>query len=233
RRDPRARRRRRHGRRRARRSLLMRAAAMPALAAAALAACADVPPFRCDTDDQCGAGGRCEEDRACSFLDDTCHTERRYGAEGPPAVAGTCVGESSGAIAWLAAGSDFACGRAADDGRLWCWGDNTSGGLGRDDVGKSGTPTPIAGLADVVDADGGEFTSCAVAGGNVLCWGRGSGGQLGDDSMADRARPGPVLDVAGAVAVQLGEHHGCALDDAGAVWCWGSNAEGETGEPGQ
>ena len=67
--------------------------------AIALAACGDVPAFQCDTDEQCGDGGRCEDDRACSFADDTCHSLRRYGGEGPTDVADHCIGETSGSIA--------------------------------------------------------------------------------------------------------------------------------------
>ena len=57
----------------------MRALALLLLLSAA-AACTDIPGFRCESDEQCGTGGRCEDDHACSFADATCHAGRRYGA---------------------------------------------------------------------------------------------------------------------------------------------------------
>ncbi|MCB9559892.1 MAG: hypothetical protein H6708_05740 [Kofleriaceae bacterium] len=209
------------------------AAALAAAAAAAtlLAGCLDVPPFSCDTDEQCGTGGRCEDDHACSFADPGCHAGRRYGGEDDPMRANVCVGDLSGAIAQVAAGSDHACARG-DDGRLWCWGDNQEGGLGRIDVTAAGTPAPVAGLPAVTDVDGGEYHTCAVAGGRVWCWGFGGDGELGDGTTNSRATPGQVPDLDGIVEVALGEQHSCARDGAGAVWCWGRNADRETGKAG-
>ena len=78
----------------------MRCALLAVLVLAA-ASCADVPGFRCDNEELCGAAGRCEEDQACSFVDDACHAGWRSGGEGDDRVADRCVGDSSGAIAWL------------------------------------------------------------------------------------------------------------------------------------
>jgi hypothetical protein len=38
--------------------------------AAFMPACAEVPPFACESDAQCGADGRCEDSGACSFPDE-------------------------------------------------------------------------------------------------------------------------------------------------------------------
>ena len=196
----------------------------------ALGACVKTEPFVCATDDQCGAG-RCEADGACSFADATCHGAWRYGDDGDPAVAGRCVGDTSGPIGALAAGSDHACARA-DDGRVWCWGDNPRGGLAREDVARTALPTAVPDLAGVTDLDGGEYTTCAIADGVVTCWGQGDSGELGDGEAADRPRPRSVGDLTAMVEVELGEHHACARDGGGVVWCWGSNGDRETGAPG-
>lgn len=212
----------------------MRAAAVAVALAALLCACVvDVPPFSCDEDAECGDTGRCEDDHACSFSDDACRGGRRYGEHGDADLAGRCVGDLSGAIVALAAGSDHTCARAAD-GRLWCWGDNQRGGLGRDDVDATPTPAALPTLGGVTDVDGGEYHTCAVAAGEVLCWGLDDLGQLGDgrDDGAARSIPQPAEGLSGIVDVDLGEGHACARDAAGDVWCWGSNGDRETGAPG-
>ena len=127
------------------------------------AACVQVPPFRCEEDEQCGAGGRCEDDGACSFTDGACHAGWRYGDLGAPAVAGRCVGDESGPVAALASGSDHAC-AIADGGMVWCWGDNSNGSLGRDDVDASSAPAPADAIAGATDLDGGEYHTCVVMG---------------------------------------------------------------------
>jgi alpha-tubulin suppressor-like RCC1 family protein len=201
------------------------------VAACLCAACVDVPPFACDEDAQCGDNGRCEDDGACSFTDDTCHTGRRYGEHGGQNVANVCVGDVSGAIASVSAGSDHTC-AGAEDGRVWCWGDNQLGGLGRTDVLIATAPEPVPGVDGAIDVDGGEYHTCAVAGGQVFCWGRDQEGELGDGATVNRPTPQPVANLVDIVQVDLGEQHSCARDKAGAVWCWGRNNDNEGGGPG-
>jgi alpha-tubulin suppressor-like RCC1 family protein len=198
----------------------MRALALVALIATA--SCVEVPAFRCDEDAQCGDEGRCEDDHACSFEDEACHAGRRYGDLGEPEVAGRCIGEDSGAVAVLASGSDHACAIAAG-GAIWCWGDNTAGNLGRDDVDASSEPAAIELLAGATDLDGGEYMNCAVVAGEALCWGRNDHGELGDGTTVSRWEPRPVPGLTGVVEVELGELHTCARDVDGAIWCWGDN----------
>jgi hypothetical protein len=62
------------------------------LAVLALGGCSN-DFFVCSQDSECTeeAGGRCEPSGSCSFPDLECPTGRRYGKEGNPQVAGTCV----------------------------------------------------------------------------------------------------------------------------------------------
>jgi alpha-tubulin suppressor-like RCC1 family protein len=83
----------------------------------------------------------------------------------------------------------------------------------------------------------GGFHSCELTpSGAINCWGRnhldaGYGGALGDGTLLDRAQPFPVLRLtSGMVAVQLGAFHTCAMDQFGAVWCWGSAQNGRLGD---
>jgi len=80
-----------------------------------------------------------------------------------------------------------------------------------------------------IDADG--FYACAVTGaGGVQCWGNNGAGQLGDNSTTNRYTPVPVEGLSsGVAAVSTGYDHACALTEAGAVWCWGFNSEGQLG----
>jgi alpha-tubulin suppressor-like RCC1 family protein len=198
------------------------------IAVLALAGCVERTPFVCEEDEQCGEGGRCEDGGACSFTDDSCHGQRRYGDLVDPDLAGVCLGDVSGPIATFAAGSDRTCG-AAEDGHLWCWGDNTGGALGREDALAARAPLRLDAVDGVTDVDGGEYHTCAVAGGDVSCWGRGEDGQLGDGTRGDRALPGAVTGMTGIVEVELGEQHSCARSAGGGVWCWGRNADDELG----
>ena len=48
----------------------------------------------CESSEECVVGseqGWCEPESACSFRDDGCKSERRYGALGPSDLAGRCV----------------------------------------------------------------------------------------------------------------------------------------------
>lgn len=66
--------------------------------------------------------------------------------------------------------------------------------------------------------------------GGIQCWGGNAGGQLGNGSTADRPFPGPVNGLVGVtVAISAGSFHTCARSEAGAVSCWGFNANGQLG----
>jgi hypothetical protein len=84
----------------------------------------------------------------------------------------------------------------------------------------------------------GNAHSCALERGRAYCWGENDYGQLGDDSTANSSVP-VAVNTAGALAgktlTQIGTGGGggldtCALDTAGAVFCWGSGADGALGD---
>ena len=136
----------------------------------------------------------------------------------------------------LSAGARHACSQLAS-GEVACWGANEFGQAGQDPS-QSTSPKRVLGLGvslgkPVVNLDAGDAHSCAVTVvGEVYCWGRNHSGQLGNALATDSSRPTKVEGLpAGqtAVAVALGGSHTCTLTDAGEVWCWGANGQGQLG----
>ena len=119
-------------------------------------------------------------------------------------------------------------------GEVSCWGRNSDGQLGNDDMGvDSYVPVPVTGISDAVSVSAnGEHTCAAHATGEVSCWGDNWQGELGNGesgSGAQSAVPVRVSGVADAVAVASGYDHTCALREGGKVSCWGHNEFGQIG----
>lgn len=66
-----------------------------ALSVAACSPFGGATVFTCETDTQCGAGGKCEPDRLCSFENATCPGGRAYGPSSGP-QSNLCVGDALG-----------------------------------------------------------------------------------------------------------------------------------------
>jgi alpha-tubulin suppressor-like RCC1 family protein len=126
-----------------------------------------------------------------------------------------------------AAGNTF-CG-LADDGKAWCWGDNTSGQLGTGS-GTVGTdsPTPVNPTGDhkFTALFAGPTTTCGIDADKVTwCWGANPGNGTPD------ASPDPAT-VAGDhifTALTMDASTACGLEDGGKIFCWATAATGRTG----
>ena len=139
-------------------------------------------------------------------------------------------GLSSGVTA-IAYGGYHGCALKAD-GTVMCWGDNFSGQLGDGSTTNSSVPVAVAGLSAGVAAISLGFShSCALlVTGGVQCWGLGHKGQLGNGSMTNSSTPVDVTGLSGTVvAIASNDDFSCALNDAGAVQCWGYNLFGGLG----
>ncbi len=94
----------------------------------------------------------------------------------------------------LAAGWYATC-AVTEDGRTWCWGDNSYGTIGDGTAGiLRYLPTAVGGGTGLPTASdvsvGGIGHACAVLDdGRVRCWGRNLQGQLGDQTLTDRRLP--------------------------------------------
>jgi hypothetical protein len=132
----------------------------------------------------------------------------------------------------LGMGDGFAC--ALDDmGQVSCWGKNDRGQLGDGTTVSRATPRVILSLGWSTHLSVGRAHVCISDSNNgVYCWGANDRGQLGDATSEDRSSPlqVPGLGKIHEVAVGWIGDHSCAIDDQGALFCWGANDRGQLGD---
>jgi alpha-tubulin suppressor-like RCC1 family protein len=117
------------------------------------------------------------------------------------------------------------------NGKVLGWGADTDDSL----CGKTKdieTPVYLTALEGIVEAHGGEgHIAYRTASGTVLSCGSNGDGELGDGVFSSAsAAPKEALGLSGVSEVSAGEKDTCALTTAGAVYCWGGNAEGQIGD---
>ncbi len=143
----------------------------------------------------------------------------------------------------IAAGNSFTC-AITSDGRVKCFGNNSSGQLGLGDTrvrgvnpGEMGASLPYVDLgagAVATSITARDAHACVVLGdGRVKCWGQNILGSLGLGDQLDRGgSPGqmgnalPAVDLGlGRIAkrVRAGQTTTCAVLDDDTVKCWGDN----------
>jgi alpha-tubulin suppressor-like RCC1 family protein len=144
---------------------------------------------------------------------------------------GVCVPATP--VAQISAGTTHTCART-EDGRIFCWGDNTTGQLGLGDLEERLTPNEISGLSAIVDLDVGNGFACVVRDdGVILCWGRG-GNYLSTTCCDDVLEP-LEIDNPEAVLfsdVEAGGRHTCARTRSDVLYCWGAGDQGQNGRNG-
>ena len=120
-----------------------------------------------------------------------------------------------------------------EDGQALCWGDNTYGQLGDNEVTGSLLAMPVNTSLRFISLSAGTAHTCGVAtDGSLWCWGRNSFGQLGDSTTQDRFLPTEVLMPQGYTArsVSTGGEHTCAVLNGSQPACWGRNSQGQLGD---
>lgn len=169
-------------------------------------------------------------------------TPRDAAADGDGADAGGRLPDSGcgdgacrGAID-LTLGDEHAC-LVLRDGTVWCWGSTALGRLGSgppDGAAMSLVPVRVEGLSGVSQASAGAAHTCALSAGSVWCWGTNAGGVLGDGTSApSSATPIAVALPDSARQIVAGHKHNCTLQADRTVWCWGSDSQGQLGDPQQ
>ena len=132
----------------------------------------------------------------------------------------------------IAAGRFHTC-ALLSDASVWCWGGNGLGEVG-------GTESPVSsprrvdlgGTAVSIFA-GGRNTCALLTTGALTCWGSNSSGQLGINAYDANPHNTPTVVPLSQTAfhtksVSIGTAHMCATAHDASIWCWGSNANGQT-----
>lgn len=147
----------------------------------------------------------------------------------PTAVSGL-AGKTVTAVS---AGTAHTC--AIADGKVYCWGQGTSGQLGNGANSTQYTPVLVSSLSGTPTAlaAGGAHT-CAISGGAAYCWGSNSDGQLGNSSTTSTNTPVAVstsgdLGSKTVSAIAAGGAHTCAVASDNRAYCWGQNTSYQLG----
>ncbi|EAL38855.3 AGAP011823-PA, partial [Anopheles gambiae str. PEST] len=137
---------------------------------------------------------------------------------------------------------DIACGSGdaqtlciTDDDNVWSWGDGDYGKLGRG--GSDGCKVPmkiesLAGLGVTKVECGSQFSVALTRSGSVYTWGKGDYHRLGHGNTDHVRRPKKVAALQGKkiISIATGSLHCVACSDAGEVFTWGDNDEGQLGD---
>ena len=140
----------------------------------------------------------------------------------------------------LAGGGQHSC-EVLDDTTVVCWGLNSSGQLGVQDLAPRYSPTTVVQAANtpltgVVQVTAQTNTTCALTNiGTVFCWGDDVLGEVGNglSGMATIDTPrqvGGSTPIINAVALSAGAQFECAILADKTVECWGNNRYGMLGD---
>lgn len=160
----------------------------------------------------------------------------------PTPVGGPLAGQT---VVAIAAGGSHSC-AVTSSGKVYCWGAGGAGQRGdgtkataEGQVIASSTPVEVVGplsTMPVVSIAAGASNTCALTQtGAAYCWGDNSQGQLGIGVVGAPSATPVAVNASGALAgvrltgIAVGDSHVCAADAAGAAWCWGNNAHGQSG----
>lgn len=91
----------------------------------------------------------------------------------------------------LTAGWDHTC-ALGNDSKVYCWGNNLSGGLGVGDNNPRFLPRPVLGALAFTKVTARYNHTCGIAGGNMYCWGSNTNGELGTGDQFNKLVPTPV-----------------------------------------
>lgn len=110
-------------------------------------------------------------------------------------------------------------------GKLWCWGNNLKGQLGKARFALLPVPEAVPFLRPFSMMEGGSDHSCGLTRtGQVLCWGDPALGVLGDGAVRAQPEPRPITvpGLSNIVRIASGFDGMCALDAVGRISCWGA-----------
>lgn len=147
----------------------------------------------------------------------------------------------------VTAGFGHTCAIEKANPRVWCWGMNRCGQLGRGTSEMTPSPLPrkiepVGGGGLEVDAvevaAGGDHTCAVESGGAIYCWGCNTDSQVGPNAIGGQA-PRPVVTVLGSnrsARVAASVKHTCAVLNSpngaptAGIGCWGREEHGALGD---
>lgn len=133
-------------------------------------------------------------------------------------------------------GGQHTCGLRSD-GAAFCWGDGTSGALGRGDTLSTVRPRRVAGTVTFSRLSAGIGFTCGLTpAGNGYCWGLNTSLQAGSvggspcpvtfnptgNSAVCVLSPAPIQGGVTFSEIVAGETSSCGLTAGGAAYCWGA-----------
>ena len=137
----------------------------------------------------------------------------------------------SAAANWskISAGNDHSA-AVKTDGRLWLWGNNTTGQLGTSNRTRRSSPVQtVSRGTDWLQISISDTLSLAIKiDGSLWAWGKNNSGQLGTGNTISRSSP--VQTVSGGTnwsQVTAGADVSFAIKQNGELWAWGNNAYGQ------
>jgi alpha-tubulin suppressor-like RCC1 family protein len=140
----------------------------------------------------------------------------------------TTIYPANSGVSSISSGEGHIC--AIVNGRVQCWGNNSSGQLGNIHVPRSLSPvTAIASSASVKSPAAGNNHTCAVINSSVQCWGASRYGQLGNSAVSQSLTPMVVSTASSGVSmVSSGSGRICAVVNGG-TQCWGLTYQAQRG----
>eukprot|EP01103_Thecamoeba_quadrilineata_P012118 TRINITY_DN3050_c0_g1_i1.p1 TRINITY_DN3050_c0_g1~~TRINITY_DN3050_c0_g1_i1.p1 ORF type:complete len:195 (-),score=13.10 TRINITY_DN3050_c0_g1_i1:147-731(-) len=120
----------------------------------------------------------------------------------------------------------------SEGGEIWTFGSNECGQLGHDKRQTIPQTIDMFQTFVVVSVACGEAFTCALVDtGKIFSWGRNDRGQLGHGDRENKSRPRQInLDTQKHFTqVACGSQFSVAVTNAGEVYCWGQNDQGQLG----
>lgn len=130
----------------------------------------------------------------------------------------------------VSAGETSTCG--IDAGKLYCWGSDYYGEIGNGAASTNNIESAeqIGASVNWTAISVGAGHACGIDSGKLYCWGNDGDEQIGNGSVSTTNVESPEQIGASSdwLSISAGSSHSCGID-AGKLFCWGSNYDGEVG----
>ena len=123
-------------------------------------------------------------------------------------------------------------GAVKPNGTLWAWGDNSTGGLGQNNIISSSSPIQIGSdtnwSSTIINNGGGSYLALKTNG-TLWSWGLANAGQNGRNNIINSSSPIQIgSDTNWSSLYGLGSLY--AIKTNGTLWAWGQNGSGSIGD---